>query len=544
VAVLIVLGMSSSVAYGRAQPRVVGGPVVASPQDAPWSVLLEMSSGSFGASCTGSIIDASHVVTAAHCTYDDAQQALPASAYTVTAGIVDATSSGDTSKQQQSAVSSVRVHPGYVPSQTSYPDDVAVLTLATPFTTTAAVAPIGVVGLNAEPAVGSTARSFGWGVTTPPAQNDGHEHYLDQTFTRAYRCAPGLAGILCASSSSGTLCHGDSGGGMVLLGGTPKLVAVEDFGGTNCNAGDTAGLADLAAPEIGSWVAGNASPPQGPRTTAPATLGGEGNAGGTATCAAPPWSNAPSLSYDFIDPDSGRVLQHGPATYVLAGSDVGHRVACVSIAANGGGTAEIASSMAVTVAPPVDPGLTLSIAPNGTFVVGKGAPVPLSLHLVFTNARGVVAAVLSFLSTQPVPAPPALPGGIYRVCLQSDPSGIYGAGSACATWVKAGRASSLITRGPRKRHGGRWTVTLHVASAEVGKKAKLTWKVRRCATCSGTRQTHRTIKLRRTVTLHSPNVPRGRSLVLVLHVPRATAAGLPYKAADYVLTVGRRPKHG
>ena len=71
-------------------PRVVGGSPATS-TDAPWQALVLPD----GYLCGGAILDATHVVTAAHCVYDDEEQEILApSAITVRAGITNRFAAG------------------------------------------------------------------------------------------------------------------------------------------------------------------------------------------------------------------------------------------------------------------------------------------------------------------------------------------------------------------------------------------------------------------------------------------------------------------
>src|SRR3954451_10005859 len=109
---------------------IVGGHPV-DIRDAPWSVfVIHRASGSTGV-CSGAIVDASHVVTAAHCAIEGSA-AAPASSLTVRAGVSNALTPSSTDSRQDRSVANVRVHPGYVHGSTSGGDDVAVLTLTAP----------------------------------------------------------------------------------------------------------------------------------------------------------------------------------------------------------------------------------------------------------------------------------------------------------------------------------------------------------------------------------------------------------------------------
>jgi hypothetical protein len=349
-AVLTTSLLAVSQVSAAAVPRSasIGGQTIPTPREAPWSVLLSMRSGDSFGSCSGSIVDAAHVVTAAHCTYEgSAPRAL--GSYTVTAGIADASQGADHGEEQVREVSSVRVAPGFV--QGGVGDDVAILRIEPPFDLSAVgVAAIPLVNQNSGPAIGSAARLFGWG-QIEAGRSDGRLHRLDQGLLEQWQCTYGVPSVLCAWSATGAACAGDSGGGLVTASDPPVLLGVSNFvinPSSACAAGNLTAYTDLSTLEIHSWLLGDADPQQAPRAKIRPLLWGDLESGGTAICDAPDWTGNPSLTTKFLYTTPGsyvtQIVQQGPSNkYVLGSKDVGHSLTCVSVAANEAGTTEAAS---------------------------------------------------------------------------------------------------------------------------------------------------------------------------------------------------------
>src|SRR5262249_14726015 len=101
-------------------------------QGAPWAVYVKLTNGSMASFCSGTVVDAGHVLTAGHCVFAPDGNPAPASALTVRAGISNYTAPLGGDLEQDRTVDSVRVHPGYGGPRSGSADDVALLTLASP----------------------------------------------------------------------------------------------------------------------------------------------------------------------------------------------------------------------------------------------------------------------------------------------------------------------------------------------------------------------------------------------------------------------------
>ena len=133
---------------------------------------------------------------------------------------------------------------------------------------------------------------------------------------------------------------------------------------------------------------------------------------------------------------------------------------------------------------------------------------------------------------------PKLAAGRYQVCVQSDATATYVAGSACEPWIVAGQAADLVATHSVKRWHGLWRVTLRSGPALVGKRVTLRWKLASCRTCKG-----RHVSVRRTLAattrVNSPRVPRARVVRLTVTAPAVTGDGVPYAAGKRTFAIHR-----
>jgi secreted trypsin-like serine protease len=353
-------------------PYIIGGQE-SSISQFPWQVfvLLNEGHGELG-SCGGSILDTTHVLTAAHCVdHEGATMSYPASDLTVIAGASEVLLSSDEARPASSQiveVKSFRTHPYYMVLP-NIKDDVAVLELAEPLELSPSknTQAISLVPANATPAPGTTLSISGYGkeegAEGPTHHPDGklYSTTLIALSSDACRNSVGAnsAVLLCAESPSSATCKGDSGG--PLTEGSPAVqVGIVDFGPKECPVGQPDGFTNIAAPEVRDFIEGDESPPVAPRQTSPPVIkwfGSSPVAFLPLTCESGGWSGSPSLAYTFqVENASAQMLQSGPANaFAPLGSLVGSTVVCVVQASNAGGTSTGRSPVTPAIAPDTTP---------------------------------------------------------------------------------------------------------------------------------------------------------------------------------------------
>jgi hypothetical protein len=250
-------------------PRVWGGTEAAA-DSVPFQVALFVkTSDSRGWFCGGVVRDATHIITAAHCTKDpDTQVAAPASAFQVLAGATSLAGAG-----QVRVPSAVTAHPRYERRLMTY--DVALLTLAQPLTLGAAVAPIPLISDDEWSAVqpGRLLQVSGWGSTetggTTRLRRADVPLRSDEVCDAQYDSLLTTELMLCAGDGVHDSCSGDSGGPLALNAGTAeapawRLVGIVSFGGEACASNTQYGVySEVAAPGIRAFLETGESPPVG-----------------------------------------------------------------------------------------------------------------------------------------------------------------------------------------------------------------------------------------------------------------------------------------
>ena len=379
-----------STGLAAAAGRVVGGNPIQI-QSVPWTVYVQNQTPTARFLCTGSILDSTHVLTAAHCVYDESGNIAQPSGLAVRAGVSDFSAPLATDAEQDRGVASFRVHPGYLWTSRSTPDDVAVLALASPLDLSGpAVQAIALPPLGAPFPAGATVGIAGFGRQSPTVNASGPLAWMTATVDAQGSCGgPTGASVLaddaiivCASSATSAACNGDSGSGLVTA-DTHILVGVVSAGSPACGAGSHTLYTYIGAPEILRFLQGDDQPPTAPRETSLTYVNLKWDpplvVGNSLECSSGNWAGSPTLTYSFLDADAGDVLQSGASsTYRIVSADVGHTIYCQVTASNDGGSAVDQTTTTFKVKPP--PQLTILRIPPVAVAPGGDATLRISLH--------------------------------------------------------------------------------------------------------------------------------------------------------------------
>jgi Trypsin len=379
--VIALLAVSASPASG-----VVGGSAV-SVQSAPWAVSIRQSTRTGSLLCSGAVLDALHVLTAAHCVFDLSGTVADPGSLTVRAGASNYTTAAPGDAQQERGVSSFRVHPGYASLPFLTPDDVAVLALSAPLdlsTPQVQAAPLP-TGSGSYPD-GADVMLAGFGRESGGGSPDGSLNSLGGTVDDQGECGSFSNRVLpyndaiafCAAAPSASVCNGDSGAALVTSDPPHMIVGIASAGATGCTPGSHALYTNVAAPEILEFIRGNDQPPPAPRASllTYVDLGGGAPlaAGVTVRCTSGHWDGSPSVTYEFVDTRTNQVLQRDPrGSLLLTQQMIGATIACRAIATNAGGVALIETSVAAPVA--AAPKLEIEHVPALTVRRGSSARV-------------------------------------------------------------------------------------------------------------------------------------------------------------------------
>ena len=342
-----------AVSQSQRAAAIVGGRAI-SIRQAPWAVsILNTADRRDGAWCSGVVVDAEHVLTAAHCVYDlSTETPLPVGDLRVVAGEANVGGPAKGDEPQSRGVVVARPHPFYrVTDQLAYrgllPDDVAVLTLAKPLNlSTPDVKAVALRAAGPFPAGRSAVIAAFGGVSANG--RDGVLHAMTATVLAQGRCGLGdgdqdlapFTGVELCSQATGGSCPGDSGAGIVALGKSPTLIGILNSApGGDCKKGIPTRFAYVGTGEIREWVLyGDAHPPVAPRDFSLIINGIPLRVGAFIVC-----GNIGTRSYQarYVLSVAGRVIRTsgGLIQYRVPRVDAGEEMRCVGTATNAGGTA-------------------------------------------------------------------------------------------------------------------------------------------------------------------------------------------------------------
>ncbi|HEY3020407.1 MAG TPA: serine protease [Solirubrobacteraceae bacterium] len=230
----------------------------------PWQVFLEADNGDGTYDmCGGTVRDATHVVTAAHCLYDESGARYAPHQLTVEAGVVDLAHPESTT--QARGVSAARAFPGY--DAAAAWGDAAVLTLDQPLD----LSDPSVVDALPLVDVGDTTTTqaviSGWGTSTEGGNSPDQLAYAfvdvyDSSACSNYGAAFDPQVMLCAGRDLGSgrivdSCQGDSGGPLARsddAGNADALIGIVSWGNGCAKPGFPGIYTNVADPAIHAFL--------------------------------------------------------------------------------------------------------------------------------------------------------------------------------------------------------------------------------------------------------------------------------------------------
>jgi trypsin len=304
--------------------------------------------------CGGTIRDATHIVTAAHCVPDSSAAELA-----VVANLYHRSDRGDAGAQVR-PVSAITSHPKFRSADTG--NDLAILTLSQPLTIGTAP-PVTTANV---PWVGAPAIISGWGLLSdrgprPDALQAAVIQVLPDQLCGNYAERFLADTMLCAGVPNGPrtvdTCQGDSGGPLVANVGGQPLIGVVSFGVGCADPGFPGIYTRLSNPDLNARVRA-ANPPPRTEPVSGVTVQGAPVVGQTLTCIPGQWTLPATFTFAWLSAriDAGgrptAVRSEGTApTLALTTAHAGRVIGCTVTATHEGGSRD-SSTKLVTVTTP------------------------------------------------------------------------------------------------------------------------------------------------------------------------------------------------
>jgi len=355
-ALLVVPAATSAQEVG---PRVIAGND-AQPGDHPHQILLQIN-GNFA--CGGSILDATHIVTAAHCVVDIAGQPSfypeveDPDNFSFLHGGVDRDTDGVLGPDGDDltpgpAIQSVSVDRRYLRSMNSSEADSAVLTLSAPLTFGGANTKPIPLATAAEVAGESQGTVSGWGATDPDGADSAAEilQEADVPFVSDQECGETYPNdfteplMVCAGGfapepnpPTQDTCQGDSGGPLsVRVGAELKLAGLTSFG-KGC--GRFPGVYTEVTEAGTRAFLDDDSQVAPPSTSAGPTISGTPRVGAQVTCNPPAVTGATATQFFWfvLTGTQANQLETNSQTITVPASAQGGRLICDARLENDGG---------------------------------------------------------------------------------------------------------------------------------------------------------------------------------------------------------------
>lgn len=237
---MLLLSALSTLALANTPPPIVGGSEVSGHPYKQIGAFVAEKGGFAGSFCSGTLVEARRVITAAHCV--EAAEDYEGAGYTLYFAVADEVADP---WETYAEIKSMHMHPDY--SATTAKHDIAVLYLST------GIQGVGTMSLNTEYFVSSDVGEelvyVGYGLTNSDQANSGGVrrkvsiplYYYDTDFLYTY-----------ADGASKNVCSGDSGGAAIWKdpeSDTWELVGVNSFvfdldgGQPDCDSGKPAAAA-------------------------------------------------------------------------------------------------------------------------------------------------------------------------------------------------------------------------------------------------------------------------------------------------------------